>query len=112
MVDEKMQAKLYRKMAAEQERYRKWLLGQPPDEILTHALEYAIREGIVETVKEDELPMTQVGPLLKSRTPLAEVFQQWKYHQVGYLEGIRDAFERSADVISYNQQKKAQREGR
>jgi len=112
MVDEKMQAKLYQKMAAEQERYRKWLLGQPPDKMLTYALEYAIRESIVETVREDELPMTQVGPLLKSRTPLAKVFQQWRYHQVGYLEGIRDAFERSADVISYNQRKKAQREGR
>ncbi len=113
MIGEEMQAKLYQKMSAEQEQYRKWLLGQPPDQMLTHALEYAIREAIVEETKEGELPVTQIGPLLKVRKPLAEVFQQWQNHQVGYLEGIRDAYERSADAISYQQQqRKTQREGR
>jgi len=77
--------------------------------MLTHALEYAIREAIVEAAREGELPMAQVGPLLKSRSPLAEVFQQWQYHQVGYLEGIRDAFERSAEVISYRKVRRVKR---
>jgi hypothetical protein len=58
------------------------------------------------------LILPQAGTLLKSRTPLADVFMQWRNHQVGYLEGIRDAFERCADVISYKQQQKSQREGR
>lgn len=113
MLGEEMQAKLYQKMSAEQEQYREWLLGQPPGQMLTHALEYVIRQAIVEEAKEGELPMTQIGPLLKVRKPLAEVFQQWQNHQIGYLEGIRDAYERSADAISYQQQqRKTQREGR
>ena len=80
--------------------------------MLSHALEYAIREDIVEMAREGELPLGQAGTLLKSRTPLADVFQQWRNHQVGYLEGIRDALERCADVISYRQQQESQREGR
>lgn len=113
MANENLLTELYEKMSAEQAQYRQWLLGQPPDQMLTHALEYAIRQAIVEEAKEGELPMTQIGPLLKVRKPLAEVFQQWQNHQIGYLEGIRDAYERSADAISYQQQqRKTQREGR
>lgn len=112
MMGEELQTALYQRMNAEQERYRDWLLGQPPDMILSHASDYAIREMILQTAKEDELPPAQTGTLLKSRTPLADVLEQWRNHQVGYLEGIRDAFERCADVISYKQQQKSQREGR
>lgn len=112
MTGEELQTKLYQRMTAEQEQYRKWLLGQPPDKMLSHALEYAIREDILEMAKDDDLPMGQAGTLLKSRTPLADVFKMWRNHQVGYLEGIRDAFERCEDVISYKQQQKSQREGR
>lgn len=112
MMGEELQTALYQRMNAEQERYRDWLLGQPPDMILSHASDYAIREMILQTAKEDELPPAQTGTLLKSRTPLADVLEQWRNHQVGYLEGIRDAFERCANVISYKQQQKSQREGR
>lgn len=112
MTGEELQTRLYQRMTAEQEQYRNWLLGQPPDKMLSHALEYAIREDILEMAKDDDLPMGQAGTLLKSRTPLADVFKMWRNHQVGYLEGIRDAFERCEDVISYKQQQKSQREGR
>nr|WP_325299442.1 DUF3848 domain-containing protein [uncultured Dysosmobacter sp.] len=112
MTGEELCAKLYQRMTAEQEQYRRWLLGQPPGEILNHASDYAIREAILQMAKEDELPPAQAGTLLKSHTPLADVFKQWRNHQVGYLEGIRDAFERCADVITYKQQQKSQREGR
>lgn len=113
MANENLLTELYEKMSAEQEQYREWLLGQLPDQMLTRALEYVIRQAIVEEAKEGELPMTQIGPLLKAHKPLAEVFQQWHNHQIGYLEGIRDAYERSAGAISYQQQqRKTQREGR
>ena len=36
-------------MFAEQERYRAWLLDQPPGEILKHAYEYTVREDILLT---------------------------------------------------------------
>lgn len=96
--------KLYEKVSSEQERYRRWLLNQSPEVILSCACEYSIRESIILMLKEDELPNVTVETLLKSRTPLADVFQQWRNHQAGYLEGIRDALEHYENVISHEQQ--------
>ena len=36
MTNEERNTALYQKMSAEQETYRKWLLTQPPEEILHH----------------------------------------------------------------------------
>ena len=44
MKQEEMNTQLYEKLAAEQTKYRDWLMGQPPEEILNHAYEYAVRE--------------------------------------------------------------------
>ena len=40
-------SELYEKMAAEQGKYRSWLLSQEPSEILNHTYEYTMREDIV-----------------------------------------------------------------
>ena len=47
MTNEEMNTALYKKVFAEQEKYREWLLSQPPDEILNHCYEYTVREDIV-----------------------------------------------------------------
>ncbi len=39
MANEKLLTALYEKMAAKQARYRQWLLGQPPGEILNRTKE-------------------------------------------------------------------------
>ena len=44
MTNEELNTRLYEKMFAEQERFRDWLLSQPPAEILNHAYEYTVRE--------------------------------------------------------------------
>ena len=40
MTTEEKNTALYRKMYAEQEDFRKWLISQPPEIILEHAYEY------------------------------------------------------------------------
>ena len=35
------------KMAAEQDKFRDWLLSQSPEEILRHTFEYSVRQDIV-----------------------------------------------------------------
>lgn len=47
MTNEEWNTKLYEKMFASQDRYRTWLVSQPPEEILNHCYEYTIREDIV-----------------------------------------------------------------
>ncbi len=46
-LNEALNTALYDKMFAEQEKYREWLLTQPPEEILKHTYEYTVREDIV-----------------------------------------------------------------
>ena len=36
MTAEELNTQLYKKLFAEQEKYREWLLAQPPSEILNH----------------------------------------------------------------------------
>ena len=43
MTNEEHNTALYQKMFAEQEKFRDWLKGQPPEEVLNHAYEYTIR---------------------------------------------------------------------
>lgn len=46
MDNEKLNTKVYEKAFSEQEKFRKWLLAQPPEEILNHAYEYTSREDL------------------------------------------------------------------
>ena len=56
-------ALLYDKMKAEQDKYRDWLLSQPPEEILNHTYEYTMREDIVMCMEELELSPKQAKKL-------------------------------------------------
>ena len=55
MTQEETLTALYEKMAAEQDKYRDWLKGQPAAEVLNHAYEYTVREDIVMCMEELEL---------------------------------------------------------
>ena len=39
-MNEALQQSLYDKLSREQDKYRDWLKGQPPEEILHHSYEY------------------------------------------------------------------------
>ena len=72
MTNEELNTALYKKVFAEQEKYREWLLSQPPDEILNHCYEYTVREDIVLALEEYDLSDKQCKALLKSPSPLAD----------------------------------------
>ena len=104
--------KLYQRMSAEQEQYRKWLLGQPPGDILNHAAEYTVREDIVMEMSALELPEAQAKALLKSKTPLADVYKEWNKTETHHMEDLRDVIEARADAVIRDEKEKGQREGR
>ena len=104
--------KLYQRMTAEQEQYRNWLLGQPPSDILNHAAEYTIREDIVMEMSALELPEAQTKALLKSKTPLADVYKEWNKTEPHHMDDVRDVIEARADVAIQAEKEKGQREGR
>ena len=47
MNNEELNTALYQKMEREQDKYSKWLVQCPPEEILSHAYEYVVREDIL-----------------------------------------------------------------
>ena len=69
-------AMLYEKMNNEQNSYRKWLLSQPPAEILNHTYEYTTREDILMCMEELSLQPKQAKAMLKSPCPLKDVYEE------------------------------------
>ena len=112
MANPDLLTKLYQRMSAEQEQYRNWLLGQPPGVILDHAAEYTIREDIVMEMEEVELTDAQTKALLKSRTPLANVYKEWSKAETHHMDDVRDVIEARADAVIRAEKEKGQREGR
>ena len=78
MINEELNTALYKKVFAEQEQYREWLLSQPPNEILNHCYEYMVREEIVLALEEYDLSDKQCKVLLNSPSPLADVFKDFE----------------------------------
>ena len=66
MADAELNSKLYAKMSAEQDKFRSWLMDQPPADILNHAVEYTVREDILMEMGVLELPDDQARALLAS----------------------------------------------
>ena len=90
---------LYEKMKAEQDKYRDWLLTQPPTEILNHTYEYTMREDIVMCMEEMKLTPKQARALLKSPCPLDDVYKEFKDRESEHMDTIRDSIETRADQV-------------
>ena len=88
MTNEQLNTALYEKMFAEQETWRTWLLSQPPEEILKHTYEYTAREDIVLSLEYHNLPVAQARALLRSPSPLADVYKDWEKKKTGYMDDI------------------------
>ena len=103
---------LYEKMKAEQDKYRDWLLTQPPAEILNHTYEYTMLEDIVIAMEELELTPKQAKALLKSPCPLDDVYKEFKDREVEHMDTIRDSIETEADNSIRREKAKIGRESR
>ena len=99
MNNQELNTALYEKMFAEQDTYRKWLLTQPPEEILNHTYEYTIREDILLSLEYHDLADAQAAALLKSFTPLADVFKEFDHRETDHMDQIFYAMEERADDV-------------
>ena len=74
MSNEELNTTLYKKMFAEQEKYKEWLLTQTPEAILMHSYEYTAREDILLSLEYNDLSDEQAAALLASDNPLNEAY--------------------------------------
>lgn len=112
MTNEKTRTQLYERMFTEQAQYRDWLLGQTAEAVLNHAHEYSVREDILMAIEDGDLPEYQIRALLKSRTPLADVYKQWNKTETHHMDDVQSAIEARADAVLREAKEKSQREAR
>ena len=105
MGNEELNTKLYEKMSAEQDRFRDRLLTQPPEKILESAYEYTVREDIVEEMSVLDLSDEQAAALLKSKTPVADIYEAFKNVDIDQMTVIRGCIEESADAAIQREKK-------
>ena len=76
-MNEALQQSLYDKLSREQDKYRDWLKGQPPEEILHHSYEYTVREDILMSMEELTLSEAETRALLLSPSPMAILYDKF-----------------------------------
>ena len=99
MTQEQLNTALYKKMFAEQEKYKAWLLSQTPAAVLDHAFEYTCREDILLSLEDNSLTSAQAKALLKSPCPLADVFKDWEKRETGHMDDVWETVEARADTV-------------
>lgn len=99
MTGEELNTALYQKMFAEQDTYRKWLLTQTPEEILNHTYEYTVREDILMSLENNDLTDEQASALLKSPSPLGDIFSEFESRETGYMEMVLDCITDKANAV-------------
>ena len=104
MADTELSSKLYEKVSAEQDKFRAWLMDQPPTDILDHAVEYAVREDILMEIGALELPDDQARALLASPDTMADIYKTFsKMVDTGHMDVVRESIEDRAATLSMEQ---------
>lgn len=100
MDNEEMNSAVYKKLAEAQQKYRDWLVSQPPEEILNHAYEYTVREDIVLAMEYHDLSDEQARALLDSPAPLDEIFHDFEQIEGDHMDIVWGCIEtRANDII-------------
>jgi len=102
MTTEQLNTALYDRMLEEQKRYREWLLGLPTAEALDHAYEYVMREDILYYLEYHDLDDRQAAALLRSPSPLADIYKDFEKRETSHMEDIRDTIESRANALIKN----------
>ena len=103
MTNEELNTALYKKMFAEQDKFRDWLKSQPSAEVLNHAYEYTVREDILLSLEYNDLTDTQASALLASPSPLADIYQEFDRMESSHMEDIWSCIESRADAMQVSQ---------
>lgn len=97
MTNEQLNTALYEKLTEQQERFRGWLLSQPPEEILNHAYEYTVREDILLSLEYNDLNDEQASALLEDRNGMESLFTAVAKAETGYMDTVLACIENRAD---------------
>lgn len=97
MNNEELNTKLYKKMFAEQENYRKCLLKQAPEVIICLAYECSIREDFLLAMEINSLESSQAAVLLTKSSLLDDLFDEYAKLEREHMETIQSYLAGYAD---------------
>jgi len=103
---EQLNMRLYEKVQSEQEAYVAELLKKSPEEILKSAREYCVRDDMVAELEFLNFKEPQVRGMLRSDTPLADMYEEWKNTEIPNMDDIRSVLSTHAE----NEGKKYERD--
>lgn len=99
-----LNAALYAKMEAEMTDFANWLLKQPPEVILNHAIEYATKFDIVSIMETTDLSADKARALLSLEEPLDAIFKDYDDSPQNSLDVLVSFIQDKADeLLSTNQ---------
>ena len=99
MTTAELNTQLYKMMFMEQQTYQQWLVSLPPHEILEHSYEYVVRQDILLSMEYNDLTGKQAKALLKSPTPLADVFKKFEKQESDHMQDIWNCVESRANEV-------------
>lgn len=98
MTNAELNTALYKKLFAEQEEFRGWLLTLSRDEILKHSYEYVIREDILIVLENINLSDEQCKTLMALNNALETIFLKCdERDSTEYMEDMQDLIKCFAD---------------
>ena len=99
-----LNAALYAKMEAEMTDFANWLLKQPPEVILNHAIEYATKFDIVSIMETTDLSVEKARALLSLEEPLDAIYKDYGESSSNSLDVLVSFIEdKSDELLSANQ---------
>ena len=99
-----LNAALYAKMEVEMTDFANWLLKQPPEVILNHAIEYATKFDIVSIMETTDLSAEKARALLSLEEPLDAIYKDYGESSSNSLDVLVSFIEDKADeLLSANQ---------
>ena len=90
---------LYDKMFGEQKMFSEYLISLGVEEALKHAYEYTIRQDILYSLQEKQLPDALAEALLRSLAPLSDIYKDWEKYQSNYMSELRAVIENRAKAM-------------
>lgn len=99
MTQEELNQALFDKADAEMEKFKSWLLAQPPEEILNHAYIYSVKQDILLGLDSADLTEEQARALLQSPTPLEDIYKALDKWDVNMMADIMECIESRADAV-------------
>ena len=100
MTKENINTLLHEKMCKEFNNYRDWLVKQPPDVILHHANEYAVKQNICMYLEENNIQVHLAKALFDSQCSLDDAYKEYSKRDTYRMYDVERSVEIAANKLA------------